>query len=112
VTPIPIVENFDVFKDIQSGLISGDKVAVKGQFCFEGSEESFYGGIVITVALAAHTIDHLMLCQQCLIIVAGILAAPILMISIPVRVDGPLWPCAAHQASFDDAGYHSWPSRQ
>ena len=51
-TPISIVENFNVFKNVQPGLISGGVVAVKGQLGFEGAEETFHRGVVITVALA------------------------------------------------------------
>ena len=76
-TPITIVKNLDVFKNIQAGLISGSVVAVKGQFSFERAEETFHRRVVIAVTLATHATDHLELCQQRLILIAGILAASI-----------------------------------
>ena len=72
-----IVEDLDVFQDIQPGLIAGGVGLVKYQFSFEGAEETFDWGIVITIPLAAHTTKHLVFGQQGLIIVTGILAASV-----------------------------------
>ena len=72
-TPFPIVKDLDVLENIQPGLISGGVVTVKGQLGFECTEKTFLESIIITVAFAAHTTHHLGLCQQGLIIFAGIL---------------------------------------
>ena len=84
-TPIPVVENFDVFKNIQSGLISGGVVAVKGQLGFERTKETFHRCVVITIAFAAHgnRTDHLRLCQQKLVVIASVLAASIRVVQQP-----------------------------
>jgi hypothetical protein len=76
-TSITVVENFNVFKNIQSGLISGGVVPIKDQLDFESSEKTFHRGVVKTITFAAHTTDHLILCQQSLIFIAGVLAASV-----------------------------------
>ena len=72
-----IVENLDVFKDIQSGLGPGGILPMKDQLSFEGAKETFDRCIVITIAFAAHTTHHPGSCQQGLVLIAGILATSI-----------------------------------
>ena len=50
------------------------------QFCFECTEEAFRHRVVITVTLAAHAAGHVVLGQQLLKVVAGILASTIGMV--------------------------------
>ena len=72
-----IVEHLDVFKDILSGLGLGSILLMKDQLSFEGAKETFDGCIVITISFAAHTTHHSSLCQQSLILIAGVLTAPV-----------------------------------
>jgi hypothetical protein len=50
-TPKTIVEDLDIFKDVQSGLGPGGILLMKDQLSFEGAEETFDRSIVITVTL-------------------------------------------------------------
>lgn len=47
------------------------------QLAFQGGKETFHRGIVITIAPPAHTSLQVMISQQSLVVVAGILTAPI-----------------------------------
>ena len=49
-----IIETFDEIEDLGAGLGAGVKARAINQFQFEGAPEAFHGGIVVTVALAAH----------------------------------------------------------
>ena len=49
-----IVEAIDVMKEGLGNLVSGHLNMPPNEFGFEGFEESFNGGIVVTVTLAAH----------------------------------------------------------
>ena len=72
-----IVEHLNIFKDILSGLSLGGVLPMKDQLGFEGAKETFNGRIVVTITFAAHAIHHLSLCQQKLVIITGVLAAPV-----------------------------------
>ena len=76
-----IVEHLDVFKDILSGLGLGSILLMKDQLSFEGAKETFDGCIVVTISFAAHgnRTHHSSLCQQSLILAAGVLTAPVRM---------------------------------
>lgn len=73
----PIIGHLDVFEDISPGLGAGDVLALVNQLGFEGAKKTFDRSVVITVALAVHTTDHLGACQQRLVVVAGVLTAPV-----------------------------------
>ena len=49
-----IIEAFDVIEDGGACLVVVGELATIDQFPFEGAPEAFHGGIVVTVALAAH----------------------------------------------------------
>ena len=98
-TPKTIVEDLDVFKDVQSGLGPGGILLMKDQLSFEGAEETFDRGIVITVTPAAHTSHHARSCQQSLVLIAGVLAAPIGMVQ---QTRGRLANCNGHLQGIND----------
>jgi len=98
-TPKTVVENLDVFKDIQSGLGPGGILPMKNQLSFEGAKETFDRGIVITVTFAAHTSHHPSSCQQSLVLIAGVLAAPI---GVVQQARGRLAHANGHLQGVDD----------
>ena len=49
-----IIETFDVIEDGGACLVVVGELPTIDQFPFEGAPEAFHGGIVVTVALAAH----------------------------------------------------------
>ena len=51
---LAVVERFNVIEDLPAGLGAGGKAMAIDQFQFEGGPEAFHGGVVITVAAAAH----------------------------------------------------------
>ena len=63
-TAKPIIENFNVFKDVQPGLGPGGVLLMKNQLSFEGTKETFDGRVVVTIAFAAHTTHHLVLVNK------------------------------------------------
>ena len=75
--PSGIVEAVDVFKQGQFDLPSGFPTPTPDQFGLEGLEEGLDGGIVETIALAAHRHLEAMLAQELLIVVTAILRAAI-----------------------------------
>src|SRR5438093_721294 len=56
--PLSVIEDFDPLKDRAPGFLAGPEVPVPNQFVLEAAEKTLGDGIVITVALAAHTRDH------------------------------------------------------
>ena len=71
----PIVKDFNVLKQIRFRRRFGLILASINQLYFQGAEETFGRSVIPTIAIAAHTRTHLVLGQQRLIIIAGILAA-------------------------------------
>ena len=53
-----IIETFDVIEDGGAGFLVGDKLPTIDQFPFEGAPETFHGGVVVAIALAAHGGDE------------------------------------------------------
>src|SRR5262245_26069232 len=76
---IAVVEDFNVFKDVRLSLQSGEIMTMMEQLSFQGAKETFHRGIVVTIALAAHTSLDVIFGQDLAIIVAGVLTAPIRM---------------------------------
>ena len=74
---IAVVENLNVFKNVSLSLHSRSIMTMMNQLGFQRAEETFHGGIVVTIALAAHTRLDLIFGQDIAIVLAGVLAAPI-----------------------------------
>ena len=72
-----IVEAVDVFEDGDLSLPSVVPCVPPDQFSFDGFEEGLDGGVIVTIALAAHRYLEAMLTQDLLIIVRTILAATV-----------------------------------
>ena len=76
--PTPaVIENLDVLKNISLGLVVDGIMPVKNPLLLHRAEKTLHWGVVITIALAAHTTNHFGLCQYRLIVGARILAAPV-----------------------------------
>lgn len=63
-TPLAVIEYFDVFKYSRLGVLSRVKVLQIDSCGLEGMKEALRDGVVPTVALAAHTGLYAMLHQQ------------------------------------------------
>src|ERR1035441_4345824 len=70
VEALAIVKDFDEIEDPGAGFRAGGKATAIDEFEFEGAPEAFHGGIVVTVALAAHG-GHQLGCLERLAEVAG-----------------------------------------
>lgn len=73
----PVVEYFDVLRDLALGLFPGGEVTVMNQFSLQGTPAAFHQCIVPAVALATHRSVHAELPQQFLVGVRTVLAAAI-----------------------------------
>ena len=51
---LAVVEDFDEIEDLGSGLEVGGELPAVDQFQFESAPEAFHGGVVVTIAPAAH----------------------------------------------------------
>ena len=78
--PFRVIEGFDVIEDSGVGLLPGlERVPVQ-PFSLEGAPERLHGGIVIAMALGAHTGLDATGAQQRPEAATGILDAPIRMV--------------------------------
>src|SRR5690242_16979273 len=84
-SPLPIVEQLDVFEDFAAGLGSGTPAALINQFELEGGEKTLRHRIIPAVAFTAHATQHAVRRQQLLILVAGVLAAAIRVMQQALR---------------------------
>src|SRR5580704_12350462 len=76
-SPLAVVEQFDVLEHLAAGLSSGTPLALIDQFHFERGEKAFCHRVVPAVAFTAHAALDAVYRQQLLIVVAGVLAAAI-----------------------------------
>jgi hypothetical protein len=76
-SPLAIIIHLDVFKDSSFRFIPCPKLVPMNQFNLERVEETLRHGIIPAVALFTHTAGNLILGQQRLKVVTGILAAPV-----------------------------------
>ena len=84
-SPLPVVEQFDVFEQLVAGLSSGTPPAGIDQFDFEGGEKAFRHRVVPAIAFTAHAALDAVYRQQLLILVAGVLAAAIRVMQQTLR---------------------------
>ena len=75
-----IIEAIDVFKDGDLDSAPGLPGMSPDQFSFDGFEEGFHRGIIITITFATHRHFEAMQTQDFLIIVRTILAASVRMV--------------------------------
>ncbi len=76
-SPLAVVEQFDVFEQLVAGLSSVTPPALMDQFNFESGEKTFRHRVVPAIAFTAHAALDAMYRQQLLILVAGVLAAAV-----------------------------------
>src|SRR5579863_8820417 len=72
-TPPAIVPTLDVLKDRTPRLLLRGVITLINQLPFQGAEKALHGGVVITVACAAHADLNPAGLQQMPVLVAGIL---------------------------------------
>ena len=77
VEPFWVIERFDVIEDGRLGLVVSLELVAMEPFGFEGAPERFHGGVVVTVAFAAHAGKGFESGKEGTIIGAGVLAATI-----------------------------------
>jgi hypothetical protein len=63
----PVVEDFNVLRDLAFGLLPGGEAAMMHQFGLQGAPTAFHWGIVPTVTLATHGGLHAELPEQFLV---------------------------------------------
>src|SRR5262249_46254355 len=76
-SPLPIVEQLNVFEDCAACLGSGTPVVLINQFELEGGEKTFRHRVIPAVAFTTHAAQHAVRRQQLLILVTGVLAAAV-----------------------------------
>src|SRR5438270_12438649 len=77
VPALAIVEDLDVLDDRRTGLRSGGEVGVMDQLLLQRGKKALHGGIIPAVAAAAHAARNAVPRQKALVMVAGVLAAPL-----------------------------------
>src|SRR5208337_4182185 len=90
VPALAIVEAFNVAKDLALGLVSGGEAPPIDTLNFEGAEERFDCGVIVTRALAAHAGHQPMSFEQLPVGPAGVLDTTIGMMEQPLG--GPAMP--------------------
>ena len=73
----PILEHFDVLKDVPRRLISCAVLTMIEELALQGAEETLDTGMVPTVSPSRHAADHAVQGEQRLVRGGGILAPPI-----------------------------------
>lgn len=76
-SPFSVVVHLDVLKDLAPCFISGFKPAPVNLLDFQRVQKTLADSVVLAVALAAHAWYYLARLKYLLIIIAGVLAAPI-----------------------------------
>src|SRR2546430_16011756 len=84
-SPLPVVEQLDVFEQLVAGLSSATPLALIDQFDFEGGEKAFRHRFVPAIAFTAHAALDAVYRQQLLILVAGVLTAAIRVMQQTLR---------------------------
>lgn len=72
-----IIIQLDTVYNINFGLLPVSVVSVMDQFCFEGMEETYHGGVVPTVSFSTHKASDAMCYLQVTVFFGAILAATI-----------------------------------
>lgn len=73
--PFRVVEHLDVVEDVGTGICSGGVDLAADALALEQLEEALADGVVVTVAAAAHAAEQVVVSQECLPLMAGVLAA-------------------------------------
>ena len=73
--PLTIVVSFDVGEQVMPGSIPGWITSLVHEFGFDRAKAAFHRGVVPTISLAAHRLDHGGSIKDLAVIGSGILAA-------------------------------------
>src|SRR6202046_294542 len=90
VTTLVVVEDLDVFDERRPRLGTRGEVGVVDQLLLQRGEEAFHRRVVPAVGLAAHAARDAVLGQEELVVLAGVLAAPIRVRQQPRAGQTPL----------------------
>src|SRR5205807_7533574 len=90
VAALVVVEDFDVLDDRRTGLRAGGEVSVLDQLFLQRSKEALHRGVIPAVGTATHAAGNAVPGQEALVMVAGVLAAPVGMSQQPLARQAPL----------------------
>ena len=76
-SPLGVVEGFEVFEDCGGGRFVCREHLISEPFAFQTTEEAFHGRMVPTVAFAAHATFHLEQLKCFSVSLGGILGASV-----------------------------------
>jgi len=88
-SPSAIVIHFHILKDLPSRFIPGPELMPVDQLDLERVEKTLRNGIIPAITLPAHAPDELVLSQDRLEVIAGILTTPIRMADKALRRVAP-----------------------
>ncbi len=83
-----VVKYFYVLEDRSTSLSSRLEILMVDQLGFDRSIKALHYRVVPTVAFAAHAARHVVLLQQVLVVIAGVLAAAIALGAASPAADG------------------------
>ena len=75
-SPSAIVIHFHILKDLPSRFIPSSELMPVDQLDLERVKKALSNGIIPAITLPAHASDELVLCQDRLKVIAGVLAPP------------------------------------
>lgn len=84
-SPLPVVKEFDVFRDLPHSLLPGFVLPMINVFGLPRAPETFHGRVVVAVALAAHRGAHPEAVQQTPERTGAVLAAALRMMQQSMR---------------------------
>ena len=87
-----VVEDLNVLDNRRTSLRLWGEVGVVKEFLFQGSKETFHGGIIPAVGAAAHAAGDPVFFQELLVVIASVLAA-----SVGVRQQPLAWQTSLHR---------------
>jgi hypothetical protein len=90
--PLTIVVSFDVGEQVVPGGIPGWVASLVHEFGFDRTEAAFHRGIVPTICLAAHGLDHPGCIEDLAVTGGGILAAAAVVNQALAAAFGVGWP--------------------
>jgi hypothetical protein len=79
--PLTIVVYFDIGEQVVPGSIPGWVASLVHEFGFDRAEAAFHRGIVPTICLAAHELDHSGCIEDLVVTGGGILAAAVAVVN-------------------------------
>src|SRR5215469_5687355 len=84
-SPLAVVEEFDIFEHLVAGVSSSTPPGLINQFDFERGEKTFRHRVIPAITFTAHAALYAVYRQQLLILAAGVLAAAIRVMQQTLR---------------------------